>query len=252
MDDSTHRNVRLSSYKYGTISLEMKDLDLKHKLPEAMLFALSVHSGDIRKDGKTPYMSHLLGVTETVARFGGTSDEIVAALLHDTLEDHPESVTPELLAEKFGETVRDIVLLCTDTPKGFTGGQKPDWILRKREHLSKIAETPRGTPGLIVLAADKLHNTQALASDLKVMSPNQVWSKMKGGLSGTTWYVASAVYALGGKVPTALVAEIQTALYAAIHPNDFKTLINAETIRQMAAGHPYVDTLSSTSITYIH
>ena len=217
-----------------------------------MLFALSVHGSDVRKDGKTPYMSHLLGVTEIVARYGGTPDEIVAALLHDTLEDHPETVTPEILAEKFGETVRDIVLLCTDTPKGFTGGPKPDWISRKREHLSKIEGMPRGTKGMIVLAADKLHNTQSLASDLNLMQPTEVWSKMKGGLSGTTWYIASAIYALGGKVPPALLTEIQTALYTAIRPNDFKTLLNAETIRQMSAGHPYVNTLFSTPTTHIH
>jgi hypothetical protein len=220
----------------------MKTGNFQERLGAAMSFALQIHGKDLRKDGRTPYMCHLSGVAEIVARHGGTDDEIVAAFLHDTVEDHPDQVTLELLTEKFGQGVSDIVKMCTDTPKDYAGGPKPDWIIRKREHIQKVAGIPHGTPGRVVLAADKLHNTLSIAADRqKTVNPAGIWGKLKGGLSGTAWYVNSMTNALGNNASAAedrVLAELGEALEAAIAPHPLQTLLAAEESRQLAAGHP--------------
>ncbi len=72
------------------------------KFEEALALALRVHGDDTRKGKTTPYVSHLLGVSSLVLMDGGSEDEAIAALLHDTLEDHPDLVTTEMLRTNFG------------------------------------------------------------------------------------------------------------------------------------------------------
>src|SRR5580692_5876723 len=81
----------------------------------AARFAAERHAGHRRK-GRTaePYVNHLLEVAELLARTAGALDTnlIVAALLHDTIED--VGVTREELAERFGEDVAALVAEVTD------------------------------------------------------------------------------------------------------------------------------------------
>ena len=60
-----------------------------------------------------PYINHLLEVASLVAEAtGGTDpDAVIAALLHDAIED--QGVTSEVLASEFGQHVADIVLEVT-------------------------------------------------------------------------------------------------------------------------------------------
>ena len=59
------------------------DLD---KINRAVQYASSKHEGQKRKDG-SPYIIHPLAVAEIVAEIGLDTDAIVAALLHDCIED---------------------------------------------------------------------------------------------------------------------------------------------------------------------
>jgi len=58
-------------------------------LLEAVAFAARAHHGQIRKDGKTPYISHVCRVALIVRHVFGIDDPAVltAAVLHDTIED---------------------------------------------------------------------------------------------------------------------------------------------------------------------
>jgi guanosine-3',5'-bis(diphosphate) 3'-pyrophosphohydrolase len=58
-------------------------------LYEAIAFAARAHQGQIRKDGKTPYVSHVFRVSMVVRHLFGIDDRkvLTAAVLHDTLED---------------------------------------------------------------------------------------------------------------------------------------------------------------------
>jgi len=53
----------------------------------ALAFATELHSAQTRKATDIPYISHLIGVAGLVLEHGGNSDEAIAALLHDSIED---------------------------------------------------------------------------------------------------------------------------------------------------------------------
>lgn len=81
---------------------------------DAILFAAESHSGQYRKDGKTPYINHPVAVMHLLAHTGGISDTevLIAAVLHDVVED--TTVTALEITDRFGERVSKIVLELTD------------------------------------------------------------------------------------------------------------------------------------------
>jgi len=82
---------------------------LTHDIPnihEATEFATSWHEGQFRKSGQ-PYIIHPILVASIVAHFGGDEEMIIAALLHDVVEDTPCS--SEVVAEKFSPEVAHLV-----------------------------------------------------------------------------------------------------------------------------------------------
>ena len=59
----------------------------KHAIQIAKTAATRAHRGQFRKDGKTPYIVHPERVAERVTFFGGNHIGIIAAWLHDVMED---------------------------------------------------------------------------------------------------------------------------------------------------------------------
>lgn len=80
---------------------------------EAAAFAARAHRHQIRKDAKTPYVSHVFRVAMTVSQVFGCTDEqiIAAALLHDTIEDTTTDF--EDLEQRFGREVAETVAALT-------------------------------------------------------------------------------------------------------------------------------------------
>jgi GTP pyrophosphokinase len=76
------------------------------RIREAALFAVEAHGNQKRQSGE-PYIIHPYAVAEILISVRMDVDTVVAGLLHDTLEDTP--VTFEILVEKFGKTVADLV-----------------------------------------------------------------------------------------------------------------------------------------------
>lgn len=72
---------------------------------DAASFAARAHQGQMRRDEKTPYISHPYRVSLILRQFYGISDEetLAAALLHDVIEDTPFDFQD--LAERFGRKV---------------------------------------------------------------------------------------------------------------------------------------------------
>jgi guanosine-3',5'-bis(diphosphate) 3'-pyrophosphohydrolase len=60
-----------------------------HRVLNAISFAARAHAGQLRKDGKTPYMSHVFRVAAILRNLFGADDPrlLTAAILHDTIED---------------------------------------------------------------------------------------------------------------------------------------------------------------------
>jgi guanosine-3',5'-bis(diphosphate) 3'-pyrophosphohydrolase len=76
-----------------------------YPLLEAIAFAARAHRHQIRKDGQTPYASHVFRVSLILRHVFGIADDrvLTAAVLHDTIED--TTTDYDDLCEKFGEQV---------------------------------------------------------------------------------------------------------------------------------------------------
>lgn len=84
-----------------------------HPWQEAAAFASRKHRHQIRKDGNTPYASHVFRVCLTVRHVFACDDEtlLAAALLHDTIEDTTTDF--EDIADRFGREVATVVAAVT-------------------------------------------------------------------------------------------------------------------------------------------
>jgi (p)ppGpp synthase/HD superfamily hydrolase len=109
-----------------------------------------------------PYINHLLEVAMLVADATGGADTnlVVAALLHDAIEDC--EVPRELIAETFGEEVASIVEEVTDD-KSLPKQTRKDEQIKTAFKKSKRAKLPK--------LADKTSNLRAVAA-----SPPADWS----------------------------------------------------------------------------
>jgi len=157
---------------------------------KALAFACHVHRDDTRKGTAIPTIAHLLGVCAAVLADGGEEDEAIAALLHDTLEDHPETVSREELASRFGARVLALVEVCTDTPADYRGGPKPPWRERKAAYLERLR---RAAPAdLRVPVADKLDNARAALAGYRELG-DALWRRFNAGRDDQLRYFRSLV-----------------------------------------------------------
>jgi len=158
------------------------------RLALAFAYAAAQHRLQVRKGTSIPYLTHLMSVAALVGEHGGGEDEMMAALLHDAVEDTGGAPVLALIRERFGERVARIVEGCTDDDGTQPGGGKRPWIARKTAYLTHVAEAPLEV--LRVSASDKLHNLRTIVADLRVEG-TAVFDRFKAGRVGTLWYYRS-------------------------------------------------------------
>ena len=188
---------------------------LTDRFARAVDYARIAHAAQVRKGTDIPYITHLLGVATLVIEYGGSEDQAIAGLLHDTIEDCGEAHEAMIRAQ-FGDTVARIVRACTDgtaeskdahtTPDA----KKADWLRRKQAYLAHLAEAPDDV--LLVSGCDKLHNARAVVADLE--DPNvgvKVFDRFTGKRDMTLQYYESLhrIYASTG---TAMAARLEAAV----------------------------------------
>ena len=116
--------------------------------------AAEMHRGQMRKSGDE-YITHPLAVAEILAELGMDTTTLVAALLHDTVED--TSYTLPALEADFGADVALLVDGVTKFDKAFFGDTAEVETVRKM--LVKAGQDVRV---LIIKLADRLHNMRTL------------------------------------------------------------------------------------------
>lgn len=123
-------------------------------------FAVRAHEGQEREDG-SPYALHVIEVAKIVAEWGADRETIIAALLHDVLEDTP--VHKDRIAGQFG---RHVALLVEGITKFSQADLSTDLPLdRKIETLRKLFDVMRlDMRSIIIKLADRLHNVQTIES----------------------------------------------------------------------------------------
>ena len=134
------------------------------RLTKALAFAAEAHRNHRRKGAsQEPYINHLIEVVDLVASVeGGDMDVLIAALLHDVLEDTGTSY--DELAGAFGERVARIVQENSDDMTL----PKPE---RRRARLAGISKKSR--EARLVKFADIISNLRATAGWL--VERSQAW-----------------------------------------------------------------------------
>jgi len=132
------------------------------KFREALSFIREKHAGQFRKFDKKPYIVHPIQVAKIIKKFKGNSknidDLMIAALLHDTLED-TNATLPEI-RKRFGNLVSSLV-------KELTSEKEKIEKLGKALYLSKKMVEELTDYGLSLKLADRLSNT----SDFTIADP---------------------------------------------------------------------------------
>jgi (p)ppGpp synthase/HD superfamily hydrolase len=177
-------------------------MELSTRFDDALVFATHLHAKQTRKGTTIPYIAHLLAVASIVLEQGGSEDEAIAALLHDAIEDQGGEATRQLIRERFGETVVEIVNGCTDSETM----PKPPWQARKEAYIEHLANARASVR--LVSAADKLHNARAILTDYRNIG-EALWMRFNGGKEGTLWYYRSLVTVLSNAERTSLVEELE-------------------------------------------
>jgi GTP diphosphokinase / guanosine-3',5'-bis(diphosphate) 3'-diphosphatase len=123
-------------------------------LERAYLTAERLHGDQKRKSGD-PYITHPLAVTTILAGIGMTEPTLVAALLHDTVEDTP--YTLDQCRRDFGDEVAQLVDGVTKLDKVVYGENAKAETIRKM-----IVAMSRDIRVLVIKLADRLHNMRTL------------------------------------------------------------------------------------------
>jgi (p)ppGpp synthase/HD superfamily hydrolase len=159
------------------------------RMADALTFVAERFARQTRKGNGTPYLGHLLAVAALVMEHGGTTEQTLAAILHDYLEDIPGASFDEVSA-RFGRRVAELVRALSDAEDA---EHKAPWRERKVTYLAKLADEPAEVK--LVAAADKLHNATTLLRDVR-RHGRATFERFRGKEEGTRWYHREVVVAL--------------------------------------------------------
>ncbi len=138
---------RLSSY------LQPEQINL---VKRAYFFAEQAHDGQMRRSGEA-YITHPLAVAHILATMHLDHQSLMAAMLHDVIEDTP--VAKSSLAEQFGDTVAELV----DGVSKLTQMNFETQAEKQAENFQKMAlAMARDIRVILVKLADRLHNMRTL------------------------------------------------------------------------------------------
>ncbi|WP_412731030.1 RelA/SpoT family protein [Dyella aluminiiresistens] len=116
------------------------------------------HDGQARKSGE-PYITHPVAVAGILAELGMDAETVIAAILHDTLED--TELSRSALASEFGETVAELVDGVTKLDKMKFGSRQEADAESFRKMLMAMARDLRV---ILIKLSDRLHNMRTLGA----------------------------------------------------------------------------------------
>ena len=128
---------------------------------KAVDFAKEVHQNQKRESGE-PYYIHPEAVAEMVMEMGMDAESVIAALLHDAVEDG-DNITVQQITEMFGPEVAKLV----DGVTKLTASGKQTYITKKQEQAENLRKLFLAIAAdvrvVIIKLADRLHNMRTLA-----------------------------------------------------------------------------------------
>ena len=128
------------------------------QLRRAWAVGAAAHAGQTRKSGE-PYITHPVAVAQVLAEQGLDVETLVAAILHDTIEDTP--LSRQDLAAQFGETVAELVDGVTKLDKLRFADRQEAAAESFRKMLLAMSRDLRV---ILIKLADRLHNMRTLGA----------------------------------------------------------------------------------------
>lgn len=135
------------------------------KINSALEFASKKHEGQFRKELPVPYFVHIWEVYQILREFTDDEDTLVAAILHDTVED--TNTTFQEIEDNFGLEVRNLVDFCSEHDKSIP------YLQRKAEHCARLKNAP--LKAKLIKCADCISNWETTALDIK--NGGNPWTK---------------------------------------------------------------------------
>jgi len=195
--------VFLDSLEY----LSPADVD---RIKEAYAFSARAHASQLRMSGE-PYITHPLAVAGAVVEWRMDADAVIAALLHDVLED--TGTSKRELAEKFGREVADLV----DGLSKLDKMEFASYQVAQAENFRKmLMAMARDLRVVLIKLADRQHNLQTMAA----MRPD----KRRRIAIETLEIYAPIALRLG---LSKLYRELQDVSFRLIHPHRAEVLTKA-------------------------
>ncbi|GAB3410179.1 bifunctional (p)ppGpp synthetase/guanosine-3',5'-bis(diphosphate) 3'-pyrophosphohydrolase [Massilia agilis] len=180
------------------------------KVKEAYRFSDEMHLGQLRKSGE-PYISHPIAVAEICADWKLDAQAIMAALLHDVMED--QDVKKDELIERFGPQVANLV-------DGLSKLEKIEFqslVEAQAENFRKMLLAMASDVRVILIKlADRLHNMRTLG----FMTP----AKKRRIASETMEVYVPIAHRLG---LNNIYRELQDLAFSHLYPMRYRTLAKA-------------------------
>ncbi len=139
------------------ISAYLRPADLE-KVEAALEMATAAHEGQFRQSG-VPYITHPLAVAKILARWHLDPQALIAALLHDVVEDTP--TTKADISRKFGKAVAELVDGVSKLDKLQFATLEEAQAENFRKMLLAMARDVRV---ILIKLADRLHNMRTLGA----------------------------------------------------------------------------------------
>jgi GTP pyrophosphokinase len=188
------------------IKSESPRADLK-EIQRAFAFAEASHAGQKRVSGED-FIEHPLGVATILADLGMDTTTLVAALLHDVVED--TELTLEEIEPEFGPHVAEIVDGLTKLDKITFRSKEAEQAENVRKMFVAMAKDIRV---LLIKLADRLHNMRTLGS-----MPE---SKQRAKANETLEIYAPLAHRLG---VNRIMWELEDLSFATLHPKTFQEI----------------------------
>jgi len=177
---------------------------------QAYLFSAEAHEGQYRQTGE-PYIYHPISVARILAEMRMDHESILAAILHDVLED--TGTQKERLAEQFGEEVAELV----DGVSKLTQIEFENRAEAQAANFRKMMlAMTRDIRVILVKLADRLHNMRTLGA----LSP----AKRRRIATETLEIYAPVANRLG---MNSMRVELEELGFAALHPMRYRVLKEA-------------------------
>jgi RelA/SpoT family (p)ppGpp synthetase len=180
------------------------------RIEEAYQFSDTAHQGQFRKSGH-PYISHPIAVAEIVADWQLDAQAVMAALLHDVMED--TAVSKDQITERFGKPVAELV----DGLSKIDRIQFQSQVDAEAENFRKmLLAMARDVRVILIKLADRLHNMRTLGA---------VTAERRRGIARETLEIYAPIANRLGL--DSLYRELEELAFSHLYPLRYKVLSKA-------------------------